>query len=89
LEDSGGCGSVEVRRVFRVTGCEDWMLKMMSLVKIKMTLASNSFGLSPTTNYLQNTVSSRNIRHAEGGREREREDIRDIHIVDLFYKSGS
>jgi hypothetical protein len=26
------------------------------------------------------------IRHGDGGRERE--DIRDIHIMDLFYKAG-
>ena len=63
---------------------------MMSLVKMNTMLASNSFGLSPITNFVPNTFSSRNIRLADGGRERERErdDTRDIHSVDLFYKFG-
>ena len=45
-------------------------------------------------NPLKTREGERGEREREGGerereQEREREDIRDIHIVDLFYKSGS
>jgi len=69
---------------------------MMSLVKMNTMLASNSFGLSPITNFVPNTFSSRNIRLADGGREREREremthvtSIAWIYFINLVVTTGS